>query len=509
MNRLAVDFGNSNTVLALWDEEAHSVRVLDLPDLSDAPCVIPSLIHYETPDRFFLGGQIRSMGFPDAGTFRWMKRYIGLRSPYRLLVGGSRIDAGKAAEDYLRTLIMNAAQTAEFDPDEITFTVPVEAFEHYSRWLQSVMQRENGPRIRLVDEATAAAAGYGASLHPGDVFLVFDFGGSTMQAVCVRVTEDGEQSGRCCSVLGKAGCSIGGMTIDRWLYEAYLERCGLPEGDASLRQTSAGLLRQCEAAKIRLTEQPGAEVGDVFFTREDLLQILQNHELPAKIRQTIRACLQGAEDHGFSADDVRCVIPVGGSCALATVRNSLGEIFGAERVLEGDLTAAAAKGAATIAGGMEIYDFIQHDYAIRYLDPETEEYRYHGIIPHGTPYPTTAPAARLTIKGSFDGQTQLGIAIYELLQDTGAVNSAAEVLFEENGAARIMPLTDAEKSAEKRFWLNEKAPTFLHADPPVMKGERRFRGEFGIDRNKMLLLTVTDLVTGETVIESRPVVRLV
>ena len=43
--------------------------------------------------------------------------------------------------------------------------------------------------------------------------------------------ENEDKHGRSCRVLGKAGCNIGGMTLDRWIYEEALKRLSLSEND--------------------------------------------------------------------------------------------------------------------------------------------------------------------------------------------------------------------------------------------------------------------------------------
>ncbi|HNY94070.1 MAG TPA: Hsp70 family protein, partial [Flexilinea sp.] len=76
------------------------------------------------------------------------------------------------------------------------------------------------------------------------------------------------------------------------------------------------------------------------------------------------------------------------------------------------------------------------------------------------------------------------------------------------GAIRLFSRADSEKEGEDTFWLNEHAPLFLHADPPAEKGIARFKAEFKVDRNKMLLITVYDLSSGLRLLEDYPVIRL-
>ncbi len=72
-------------------------------------------------------------------------------------------------------------------------------------------------KVRIVDEAVSAAAGYGLKMHAGESALFFDFGGSTMQATVVRLQEPNSREGfpsESFQVIGKSGCSIGGATVD-------------------------------------------------------------------------------------------------------------------------------------------------------------------------------------------------------------------------------------------------------------------------------------------------------
>jgi hypothetical protein len=170
---------------------------------------------------------------------------------------------------------------------------------------------------------------------------------------------------------------------------------------------------------------------------------------------------------------------------------------------------AVARGAAAFVAGVDFQDYIQHDYAIRFVDPVKGEYCYRTIVPRGTRYPTTDPVARLTVKASHDGQEQLGIAIFELGERHGqALSAPVELVFDISGAARLAVLGPEEEENRTFFWINENNPTFLEAQPPAQKGEPRFEAEFGIDGNKRLLITVRDLKTKQMIYRDHPVVRL-
>lgn len=531
--RLAVDFGTCNTVVAVWDEARQEGMPLRIPDLSrvvhygpkDAPqssiWLTPSVIHYASSNERWLGQQVVDHGLYDSRqTFRWMKRYIATRNSARIQVSGKGISYFEAGKAFLSSVLLFAAAQIGFDDEEIAFTVPVDAFEHYEDWLASVADEVGMRRYRLIDEPSAAALGYGLHIQPKDVYLVFDFGGGTLDVSVVLMDEsDVASSGRRCRPLGKAAADIGGMTIDQWLYKAVLERNGKTEADEEARSLSRALLVECEAAKERLSSEHRAEVsvmnpdtGSLIaaeFGRDDFERVLDEHDFHATIDQTIRRALRAAGERGYSDEHVTAVLMVGGCSLIPAVQSTIRRIFGRERVHLARPLDAIARGAAAFVAGVDFYDHIQHDYAVRYVDPHTGSYKYHGVVSRGTPYPTSGPIKRVTVKATHDEQVQLGLAVFEI-SDRGQRRSSqpVEIVFDPSGAARMVEVSDEEEERRTYFWMNERRPTFLTADPPAKKGEARFEVEFNVDGNKRLTATAKDLRTGKAVMRDYPLVKL-
>ena len=83
--RLAVDFGTSNTVLALWDPDRKEASTYApaayrslYPQGGGTTKVVPSLIHYGEDQRQWLGQQVLQRNLlKHPHTLRWAKRYIG------------------------------------------------------------------------------------------------------------------------------------------------------------------------------------------------------------------------------------------------------------------------------------------------------------------------------------------------------------------------------------------------------------------------------------------------
>jgi molecular chaperone DnaK (HSP70) len=528
--RLAIDFGTSNTVIATWEEARKEGLSLHVPDYGkyyqqggEQVSVVPSLVHYASDRRRWVGNQVLEHKlYHSERTFRWMKRYISNRSPVKARLDGREISHQEAGRDFLSSVLLFAAQEIGGQDEEVALTVPVEAFEHYENWLGEVAEQAGLPRFRLIDEPSAAALGYGAHVQPGNVYLIFDFGGGTLDVSVVLIEDsDHVESGRRCRVLGKAGAEMGGATIDQWLFQEVLRQNGRSDIDDEVRQVSKALLVECEQAKERLSSYERAEVsvinpftGSVLaadFTRNKFEDLLDRHDAFSQLDQTVRRALNAARERGYHEDSIQSVLTVGGSSQIPAVQRTLQRIFGRERVMLNRPLDAVARGAAAFVAGVDFYDHIQHNYAIRFLNREKEGYDFRTLVPRGTPYPTLEPLARLTVKAAYTGQTQLGLAIFELndkrargSQEQGPV----ELVFDPSGAVRVMEVQPDEEDRRNHFWMNEHSPTFLVADPPAQQGESRFQVEFNVDGNKRLLITATDLKTGRVTHRNYPVVKL-
>jgi hypothetical protein len=157
----------------------------------------------------------------------------------------------------------------------------------------------------------------------------------------------------------------------------------------------------------------------------------------------------------------------------------------------------AVREAAGIAGGHELHDHIQHDYAIRHVGAGSGAYEFETLVLAGTAYPTPEPVKSLTIKAIHQQQRRLGIAVYELAHATYT-----------GGGARTIAVGAQQRQEQAMLWLNEDSPTFLEANPPATAGVDRFRLDFRIDAQKRLTVSAFDLDRKIWVLDRQPVVRL-
>jgi molecular chaperone DnaK len=332
----------------------------------------------------------------------------------------------------------------------------------------------------------------------------------------VRIEED-PGSGRKCRVLGKSGVDLGGATLDQWLYQEVLRQNHRQDFDQSSRRASRQLLAECERIKELLSEHETASFAFVAqdgvewrfeLSRARFEELLEEKEAFRKIDQSIRRALNAARERGYDEDQIHSAIMVGGTSHIPAIQKAVQRIFGRERTHLRRPLDAVARGAAAFVSGVDFFDHIQHDYAIKYLNPSKGDYDYKVLVKKGTAYPTSEPLARLTVKSTFAGQTQMGVAIYEMGQSPKGETQPFELVFDPSGAARVMEVSADDQVKREMFWINENAPTFLPADPPAVKGEARFEVEFNIDANKRLLISARDLKTGSWAYRNFPMIKL-
>lgn len=528
-DRLGIDFGTANTVVARWNDTTGTGEAIPLSgveivrEAGALQRVVPSLIAYScVDDRRWLGAQVTPAlrADPEVAVFRSTKtaitgRVLDLPRP----VGDRRVTAARAAADFLGDIMTLASLETATEP-ELVVTAPVESFDPYRDWLVREVAGDLA-RLRVVDEATAAAAGYGATLKPGDVFGVFDFGAGTLDVSVVTVVDpDRPESsgGSGVRVISKVGLDLGGDHIDATLAEAVSRETGLAEADTAVHnRVFAELLIAAETAKIALTTQAAATVAAVDpltgrewsaeVTRDGFTGLLREADILGRVGRAFRKALDTAAAKGHPADSLRYLFLVGGSSLLPQVREVLTlqvdpALLRQDRPLE-----AVATGAAAIAAGHDPVDFVQHDYAIRHV--ARGGYEFEPVVPAGTDYPSTEPVASLTITAIHEGQTRFGLAIYEKSHASARDSSAGlEIMFDASGGARTVAVTPQRRFEQSQVWLNEEQLTFLSADPPARAGADRFRLEFHVDAQKRLTVSAFDLERRIWVLDRRPVVGL-
>ncbi|MFS8893372.1 Hsp70 family protein [Synechococcus sp. O70.1] len=512
---LAIDFGTSNTVVAVWDPVQAAPRLLSFPGLSrqeQAHSAIPSLVYVKGKNQLLVGETVRAgrWGAVDPQRlFQGFKRELVAEfvPPPRVL-DGERYDAERVAQAFLQA-VMEAVQKEGLQPQQVVFTAPVGSFERYLNWLRRVAGACGWDPIQIVDEATAAALGYAVG-QPGSVVLVVDFGGGTLDLSLVRTLAP--QAGNSvlkAEVIAKADAYVGGVDIDIWIAEYLLGQLGL-----SRQQLGAlswiTLLEQAEQLKIALSTQPEAVSSwfddealtayELRLDRQALEEILEAHQLLDQIRQCLDDVLLTAQARGLAKSQIEQVLLVGGSSQLPAVQELLRSYFGKKKVRCERPFDAVALGALQVGCQVKLEDRLHHSYAIRLWDPLQKSYIYYPLFERGSPYPCRR-SEPLILQVANDGQTEVRLDVGEVAQV-----AQAEVVYDELGRMSSRQLT--RQTDFRSLTLGTEPACLARLQPPGRVGEDRLRVEFAIDASRRLLATIIDLQTQQPLVEAQPVATL-
>ena len=530
---IAIDFGTSNTVITRWNPVTQQPETLSLPGLSvisgQNPPLIPSLVYVEDAARgeVIVGQSVRDRGLDlktDPRFFRSFKRGIGADiQGFLPEIDGRVVTFEQAGEWFLTDLIKNVKTSLPDIGQSLVLTVPVDSFEAYRHWLGGVCQSLPVEQVRMLDEPTAAALGYGTT--EADVLLVVDFGGGTLDLSLVQLSKDiqagkkplgfilkwgqkslaenSAQRPKTARVLAKAGQNLGGTDIDNWLVDYFATTQGL--------KATPLTTRLAERLKIQLSLQTAA--SEVYFndetfesyelelSRDRFETILKENEFFDRLDEAMTQVLQQGRRQGIEASNIDAVLLVGGTVQIPAVQTWIQQYFDTSKIRQSKPFEAIAQGALQLTQGVELKDFLYHSYGIRYWDRRNNCHNWHPIIKTGQSYPMS-DAIEIMLGASVENQPSVELIIGELGAETGAT----EVYFDgdrlitrnlRSGQTSVQPLND-----------REGARSIAQLTPPGYPGSDRIKVQFQVDAQRSLRITVEDLLTHQTLLENQLVAQL-
>ncbi|AIE75090.2 MULTISPECIES: Hsp70 family protein [unclassified Synechocystis] len=527
----AIDFGTTNTVIARWNEATRQGELIDLTSLSrplgDSGPLIPSLIYVENAalGQVAIARQVLDRGrdIPtDVRFFKNFKRGIGaVVQGFLPQLDGQTLTFEKLGQWYLEKIVQTLTEQEGKEPDCLALTVPVDSFESYRHWLSETCHSWGIEEIRLLDEPTAAALGYG--VEDASQILVLDFGGGTVDFSWVQLGDGGEKSrsgfllkwsgiitgsqagekSALAKVVAKAGANLGGSDIDYWISEYFTEAQGL--------QVSPWIKRLAERLKIALGETE--EATEVYFDdqafesyefqlrRSDLTEILQQRQFFARLTALWEQVQRTAQRRGLTPNHLDAVLVVGGTSRLPMVQDWINAQFPASKIRNQHPFGAIALGALQIYQGRQVQDYLYHSYGVRYWNRRKNSHNWHPIIKSGQGYPMAEPI-ELTLGASLNNQPSIELIVGEL----GSSIGATEVYFDgnqlitrvlENQEFTVQPLND-----------RNGARQIAQLSPPGVPGGDRVKVKFWVDDQRYLRLTVEDLLQQKLLLENQAVAQL-
>ncbi|PLZ08609.1 molecular chaperone DnaK [Fischerella thermalis WC114] len=529
---IAIDFGTSNTVIARWNPVTQESETLNLPGLSVQqslnPPLIPSLVYVEdaTKAQVLVGQQVRDRGLDlknDPRFFRTFKRGIGTDiQGFLPELDGQIVTFEQVGQWFLNQVITQLAPM-QGGLESLVLTVPVDSFEAYRYWLGKVCQALPVEQVRILDEPTAAALGYG--MADQEVILVIDFGGGTLDLSLVQLdksvktaskpvgfllkfgnkslAETSKQKVKTARVLAKAGQNLGGSDLDNWIVDYFAKTQGLTVSPLTTRlaeKVKIQLSTQTQASEVYFNDET-FESYELELDRETLEGILTEHSFFERLDESMSQLLQQARRQGIEVGDINAVLLVGGTVQIPAVQTWVKQYFTPEKIRCDRPFEAIAQGALQVTQGVELKDFLYHSYGIRYWDRRNNRHSWHPIIREGQPYPMTQPV-QLVLGASVENQPSIELIMGELGSDTGGT----EVYFD--GDRMITRRLDNDVTTVKPLNDRDGARTIAKLTPPGFPGSDRIKILFLVDEQRFLRITVEDLLTNETLLENQLVAQL-
>ncbi|HCF26562.1 MAG TPA: molecular chaperone DnaK [Cyanobacteria bacterium UBA11049] len=527
---IAIDFGTSNTCITRWNPATQQPETLNLAGLSQQlgqnPPLIPSLIYVEdaAQSKVVVGQTVRDRGLDltnDPRFFRSFKRGIGADiQGFLPELDGQIVTFEQVGQWFLSQII---DKLADETPDSLVLTVPVDSFEAYRLWLGKVCASLPVEQVRLLDEPTAAALGYGMAEQ--DILLVIDFGGGTLDLSLVRLdggakaakkqpgfllkwgkkslAEKSGQKVKTARVLAKAGQNLGGSDIDNWIVDYFAQAQGLVASPLTTRlaeRLKIQLSSQTQASEVYFNDET-FESYELELDRAGLEKILAEHSFFEQLDRLMDDLLQQARRQGLEDTDIKSVLLVGGTAQMPAVQTWVQQYFAPEKIRCDRPFEAIASGALQLTQGVELKDFLYHSYGIRYWDRRNNCHSWHPLIKTGQPYPMSEPV-ELVLGASAENQPSIELIIGEL----GGESGGTEVYFD--GDRLITKRLDSGKKQVQPLNDREGARTIASLTPPGYPGSDRIRVLFQVDKQRLLRMTVEDLLTNQTVLQEQVVAQL-
>jgi len=526
--RLGIDVGISAIVIAVSGSGVEC-RTLAFPGISRAvPApqgsspvhVVPALLEYRNGRVERRGDAVLNGGAADSScTARWLRQYVCDNSPVQVPAGNGRmVRYEEAVTDLLEPLLSDALR--QYPGAMPVISLPENASPAYAELLQRIARSAGTRSCLTVSEYDAVLTGYGYSLADGEPVLLVSFTETGLEIVALaragNPADRGDWGGL--RVLARVTGPVSCRGIDTWIVREILARFRLLESDPRAVRLMPQIRHEVSLLRehlpwtgdqlIRMTDTVSGRTFEAVFRSADLDRILAAREVIPCVEECIGRVLSTLRIQGGSAYRPGAVFLLGSGCALPAVQEAIRSLSGGAVVCAGHLLDAAARGAAGYMAPSRAADRIACSYALRYWNPAAQEHHYRFLVHGGTRYPSAGQVARVVISAAYDGQTHLGIPLYQIGETAGGTAPRIELVSDTGGGVRLAgPVQDADGWGQV-VHANERSPTLLVATPPARKGEPRFECTFTIDPERNLCLSARDLLTGTLVKLNAPVHRL-
>ncbi len=408
---IGIDLGTTNSLAAVWKDGKCQLIPNALGEI-----LTPSAVSIEENGDILVGRAARDrlISHPER-TAASFKRFMGTDT--KLMLAGKPFTPIELSAFVLRRLKEDAEAFLGQPVEEAVISVPA-YFDDNGRSATKAAGELAGFRVeRIVNEPSAAALAYHKGKDEDMSFLVFDFGGGTLDVSIVDAFSN------VIEIVAVAGDNhLGGDDFNHAIAAHFCKQNGLKLSELP-RETQASLIRQAEQCKIALSSaDPVMMVAEmegnqrsVMLTNQKLVEILA--PLLRRLERPIARVLRDCRDTVGEVDEV---VLVGGSCHMPLIQQYLRHILGKAPLCDFHAETTVALGAGIAAGikerSQDLRDTVLTDICpftlgvnvINHEDPAND--LFSPILERNT----TLPASRMrSYFTAHDNQTKMTIEVYQ------------------------------------------------------------------------------------------------
>jgi len=500
---LAIDLGNTNTVVAFQDQIDIDFVLVEIPNITSSPGVIPSAVWFEGPAKIPKIGisalKMRDNSNSDLFFHSNFKRLIG--NPIEKINPKNILNPTECGEKFFKLLW--ASIPKKYVIKRLVLTAPIDTYKGYREWLVSLCEELSVDEIALVDEPTAASLGI--NLPFGSKIMTLDIGGSTVDMNIVKIEGGEGKSGpiaellkfkgndvssiskqkiRCAEIIGKTGSKIGGKDIDQWIVNYFVPGnnyvSNLLKAEEIKCKLSSSKIKYENKYPIKLFTEQNQE-SDFYLSKEIFEKILIENKFLLLLNSLLKDLLNQARGKFCTIEDLNAIVLVGGGTQIPLIKEWITKKIPKIQIKAPPPIESIALGALAMTPGVKIKDILNKGLSIRLFNKREQKHFWHPIFCIGQTWPTENPY-KLILQASKNKQN-----IFEIIIGETKKEREYDVIFE-NGLPKLSEVQSEEEIIE---WDNKQLKIELANQSNL--GEDNLKLFFKITEKADLLVNCFDI----------------
>jgi len=457
---LAIDLGNTNTVVAFQDQKDINSVLVEIPNITSSPGVIPSAVWFEEPSK------ITKIGISALKMRDNLNSDLFFHSNFKRLIGNSIekinqkniLNPNECGEKFFQILWANIPH--KYEIKRLVLTAPIDTYKGYREWLVNLCEELSVDEIALVDEPTAASLGINVPF--GSKIMTLDIGGSTVDMNIVKIEGGEGKSGpiaellkfkgndvstiskqkiRCAEIIGKTGSKIGGKDIDQWIVDYFIPgnnyMNNLLKAEKIKCKLSASVIKYENKYPIKFLVEEDKE-KEFYLSKEILEKIIIENNLLNHLNSLLKDLLNEARGKFCTVDDLSAIILVGGGSQIPLIKEWITKKISKIPIKSPPPIESIALGALAMTPGVKIKDILNKGLSIRLFNRREQKHFWHPIFCKGQTWPTENPL-KLILQASKDNQK-----IFEIIIGETKKEREDDVIFE-NGLPKLSEVQNEEE----------------------------------------------------------------